>query len=97
MKKIEGSELGIKGCDFVATGETAGDVVKAVVDHLRAEHDIDMPDADVILAGELSEEPLEMADPAAKVIVERLAEALDIVPVGEAETPKPSIGRTSSS
>lgn len=48
--RIGGSELGVKDCDFTARGETAGDVVRDLVDHLRDEHDVGMPDADVILA-----------------------------------------------
>jgi predicted small metal-binding protein len=96
-KRIECIELGIKDCDFVASGETAGDVVREVVEHLRAEHDIDMPDADVILAGEVKEDPLELVDPAVKLVVERLTKALNIVPVERPELPEPSIGRTPSS
>jgi predicted small metal-binding protein len=95
-ERIECAELGIEDCNFVASGETDGDVVREVVKHLRTEHDIDMPDADTIMAGELKEEPLEMVDPDVKIIVERLTEALDIVPTEEPEAPKPSIGRTSS-
>lgn len=96
MKKIRGSDLGIEDCDFVATGESAGDVVEEVVEHLRAEHDLDLPDADVILAGKLSRDPLEIVDPAVALVVERLTEALNIVPGEGAETPGPSIGRTPS-
>jgi predicted small metal-binding protein len=95
-KSIECIELGIKDCDFVAGGETAGDVVRDVVEHLRAEHDLDMPDADTILAGELKEDPLELVDPSVRLVVERLTEALNIVPVEEPEIPKPSIGKTPS-
>jgi predicted small metal-binding protein len=96
MKKVECSELGIQDCDFVAEGETAGDVVKKAVEHLRAEHDIDMPDADVILAGKVRQDPLEMVDPAVALIVQRLTEALNIVPAEGAEAPKPTAGRTLS-
>jgi predicted small metal-binding protein len=96
MKKIECSDLRIKDCDFVAKGETAGDVVEKVVEHLRAEHDLDMPDADAILAGKLSHDSLEIVEPAVALVVERLTEALDIVPAEGAEIPKPSIGRTPS-
>ena len=96
MKKIRGSDLGIEDCDFVATGESAGDVVDEVVEHLRAEHDLDLPDADVILAGKLSRDPLEIVDPAVALVVERLTEALDIVPAEEGKLPEPSIGRTPS-
>jgi predicted small metal-binding protein len=94
--KVPCSELGIKDCDFVAEGETAGDVVGEVVEHLRAEHDMDMPDADVILAGEVDEGPLKMVSPAVKLVVTRLTEALNIVPAEEPETPKPSVASTPS-
>jgi predicted small metal-binding protein len=96
MKMVEGSNLGIKDCGFVAKGESAGDVVEQIVEHLRAEHDLDMPDADVILGGELSRDPLEIVDPAVALIVERLTEALDIVPAEEGKLPEPSIGTTPS-
>jgi hypothetical protein len=69
-------------------------VVREVVEHLRAEHDIDMPDADMILAGEVKGDPLEIVDPAVNLVVERLTEALNIVPVEGPEAPKPTIGRT---
>jgi len=95
-ERIACAELGIEDCDFVVSGETVGDVVGEVVEHLRAEHDIDMPDADMIMADELKNEPLEMVDPEVKIVVERLTEALDIVPAEEPEAPKPSIGRTPS-
>lgn len=95
--KIKCTELGIEGCNFVAEGEATGDVVKEVVEHLRAQHDIDMPDADVILAGEKIEEPLKMVDPAVQVVVERLTEALDIVPLEGPDVLRPSIGRTPTS
>jgi predicted small metal-binding protein len=95
-KEIKCSDLGIEDCDFAAQGETAGEVVKEVVEHLRAEHDVDMPDADAILAGEVSQDSRGLVDPDARLVVERLTEALNIVPAEGAETPKPSIGRTPS-
>ena len=96
-KRIECSELGIEDCDFAASGETAGDVVREVVAHLRAEHSMDMPDADVILDGEVKEDPLELVDPAVELVVARLTEALNIVPVEEPGIPEPSLGRMPSS
>jgi predicted small metal-binding protein len=96
-KRIQCIELGIKDCDFVASGETAGDVVREVVEHLRAEHDLDMPDADLIMAGEVKEDPFGIVDPGVTLVVERLTKALDIVPVERPESPKPSVGRTPSS
>jgi predicted small metal-binding protein len=56
-KEISCDELGIVGCDFIARGETAGDVVEQVVQHLHSEHDIDLPDADAILEGRVGDNP----------------------------------------
>ena len=95
-KRIECSELGIKDCDFVASGETAGDVVRQIVSHLREEHDIRLPNADQILSGEDRADPLGPVDPAAALIVERLTEALDLRPLEGPAEPGPSIGRTVS-
>jgi predicted small metal-binding protein len=92
MKKIKCSELGIRDCDFVAKGESPGEIVKEVVEHLRAEHDIDMPDTDTILAGEVGEEFTEVIGEEVTLIVERLTTALNIVPPEESEPPEPSIG-----
>lgn len=94
--KIKCSELGIRDCDFVARGETAGQIVKEVVEHLRTEHDIDMPDTDVILAGEVAEEPLKVVDEDVSLILERLTTALNIVPPEEPNVSKLSIGRIPS-
>jgi predicted small metal-binding protein len=96
MKKIKCSELGIKDCDYTARGETAGDVVTEMVEHLRSVHEMDMPDADVILAGEMSKDPLEVVDPGLALIVERLRENLNLVAPEGPQTPEPTIGRTPS-
>ena len=94
-KKVECKELGIKDCDFSASGETAGDVVREMVEHLRTEHSIDMPDADVILAGEVKEDPLELVDADVALVVKRLKEALNLVPSEEPrlKIPKTPTGR----
>lgn len=47
--EINCSDLGIADCTYTAYGETAGDAVEDMVEHLRAEHDLNMPDADEIL------------------------------------------------
>ena len=92
---VTGRELGVADCDFEASGETAGDVVREMVDHLRSEHDIDMPDADVILAGKVSEEPLAVDEPGPALVVERLISKLDIMPPEDSgpEIVKPIIPR----
>ncbi len=45
------ADLGVANDSTVLEAETPGELVEKVVEHLRAEHDIDMPDADVIMAG----------------------------------------------
>lgn len=76
--KIKGSDLGVKNCDFVAAGETPQDVVEQMVTHLREEHDIRMPDEDVILTGGEGEWEAQEEDAGAAVIVKRLREALEL-------------------
>jgi predicted small metal-binding protein len=100
--KIECSSLGIKDCEFTATGETPGEVVEEMIEHLRSKHDLDMPDADTILNGELNSSSIGDANSAVSVIVKRLREALNITESTEStesieiESPKPTIGRTTS-
>ena len=93
-KKITGSELGIQDCDFTAHGETASDVVGQVVEHLRTEHGIDMPDAELIMSGDLNQSIMPPTDPGVEMIVDRLKETLNIVPPGSATEARPAIGRT---
>lgn len=50
------TDLGIANDSAVITGESPGELVEKVVDHLRSEHDIDMPDVDVIM-GDLTGTP----------------------------------------
>lgn len=92
-KKIKCSELGFQNCDFVAEGETAGEVVREIVEHLRSEHDIDMPDPEVILKGKMTEGPFEQADKVTKLVITRLSEKLNIdVSPEDPKPPKPAIG-----
>ena len=85
MKQITCSEIGIAGCDFSTSGAAAGDAVEAMVDHIRNEHNIDMPDVEVVMTGNVKEDWLDVVDPAAELAVRRLTEALNIV---HAEEPK---------
>lgn len=93
-KQITASELGIQDCDFTARGETASDVVGQVVEHLRAEHGIDMPDAEIIMSGDLSKSILPPIDPGVQMIVDRMKETLNIVPPASATEARLAIGRT---
>jgi hypothetical protein len=42
-------DLGVANDSTVISGESPGELVEKVVDHLRSEHNIDMPDAEVIM------------------------------------------------
>lgn len=77
--ELSGKDLGIGNCEWSATGETPADVVEQVVKHLRKEHNIDMPAADMIMRGRVSENPLMSdADASVKLIVRRLYSELDL-------------------
>lgn len=95
-KRISCSELGVKDCEFTASGETVEDVVEEMVEHLRDTHDMDMPDADAIMTGKVGEGPLESMDDASGLVVQRMIEKLNILPDEESDLPKPTIGRTSN-
>lgn len=49
MIKVSGKDLGIDNCNYVASGQTAGDVLKKMVAHLEQEHNMHMPPADDLL------------------------------------------------
>ena len=77
-------DLGIQGCDFVASGEAAGDVVDQVVTHIRREHHVKMPAADAILTGAASSDPLTPGmDKAANTVIRRLRETLNLRSYGD--------------
>jgi predicted small metal-binding protein len=80
-KEIRGKELGIADCDFVAHG-SASEVVRQFVDHLRGEHEIDMPDAKKILEDAVSEDDVDEGriSRGAWIVTQRLQDKLDIVP-----------------
>ncbi|MHB1294036.1 MAG: DUF1059 domain-containing protein [Anaerolineae bacterium] len=49
MTEIQCADLGIAECHGVFRGETPADAIEELRKHLRAEHDIDLPEADIIL------------------------------------------------
>jgi predicted small metal-binding protein len=49
MVEISCQEIGVIDCAYTARGKTPGEVLKKMVDHLRADHGLDMPDAEDIL------------------------------------------------
>ena len=87
MIEVRGADLGIANCDFVAQGEDARTVVAQMVDHLEEEHDIDMPDPDVILGDYpdtttlleiLNEVFSGRQDEETELVVRRLRQALNV-------------------
>jgi predicted small metal-binding protein len=85
--RVSGADLGIANCDFVAEGETPADVVAQMVDHLRSEHDIDMPDTETIMSDDFDLDMLfKDRDEGARLVVDRLREELNVTP-SEPTTP----------
>ena len=76
-------DLRVKGCDLVFEGEAAGEVAEKVVEHLREEHDMHLPDAETIMAGDIDEELL---DKEVRTLTRRLREALALPENGGLET-----------
>jgi len=76
------TELGVEDCDFIASGETPGEVVTQFVEHLESEHDIDMPDVDSILKDKMTTDEFLGGgfDEDAIMVVRRLQEKLGIEP-----------------
>ena len=85
-------DLGVADCDWTATGETPEDVVEQAVEHLKKEHNIKMPDPEVIMEGKFSDDPLNSeASEEVRLVVTRMREELDIVPTDEPPDAEPAI------
>ncbi len=93
-KEINCNQLGVKDCDFTVTGETAGKVVRRMVEHLETEHDLDLPDPDVIMVGDLKESVLDRIDKKTALIVKRLQEQLGIIEAAEPDLKDVRGGKT---
>lgn len=86
--QISGRDLGVAGCDEVFVGPSVGDVVEQVVDHMRSEHNIKMPDPDFILEPTMDEPDIirdvaravtvEPVNDESAIIVRRMRDKLDI-------------------
>jgi predicted small metal-binding protein len=90
MIEVHGQDLGVEGCIYNARGETAEDVMTDMFDHLRKEHDMDMPPAEDVL--EITSVPEEAAnlrrgvvvdpslprDKGVQLVIQRLLERLDL-------------------
>lgn len=82
MKELRCSELTVADCDYVARGETTGDVLEDIIEHLDEEHDVELPDAEDIIDDAVDEDEL---DGEARVIVNRIQERMAIAEAGGAE------------
>lgn len=84
MVELSCEELGIADCDYVATGETAGDVVDDMIEHLEDHHDLDLPDPDVIMSFASGDEALDALDidvqlsEEARIVTQRIREELQL-------------------
>ena len=84
--EISCESLGVVGCHRQFHGETAGEVVDKVSDHLRSEHDIDLPEREVILRSSESLDAQAMVDrfmgmgysKKALLVMRRLRELLNV-------------------
>jgi predicted small metal-binding protein len=83
MVTIRCQELGIHDCDYVARGESPGDAVEEMVEHLDDHHDVDLPDVEDIMDPDFNlvefwEANLEPDDEGSRIVVQRLREHLNI-------------------
>lgn len=77
--ELSGQDLGIANCDWSATGETPADVIEQMVNHLRQEHDIDMPKTETIMEGRATDDPImEDVDDRVRLIIRRIHAELDM-------------------
>ena len=87
------SDLGIKGCDYAASGETPADVLEYLLPHLADTHNLPMPKADEIMNGK-SQSLLESnPDPGVDTVVRRLRQTLDIPAPDSLTEHRPTVGR----
>lgn len=94
--KINCADLGVKDCDYTASGEAPIDALEDMLEHLQSQHDLDLPNADFILSGERIKSSEQEVEPGVEVIVKRLREVLQINETESEEQPQPTIGRTTS-
>ncbi len=92
--ELKCSDLGVANCDFVAKGDTPGEIVEQMVKHLRQEHNIHLPDPDEILqpgSVETSMLDFEEDHKDANIVVTRMRQALGIVDSGDEGPSGPAI------
>lgn len=84
MVELSCEEIGIADCDYVARGETAGDVVDDMIEHLEDHHDIELPDPDAIMSFASGDEESDALDldivltEEARIVTQRIREELQL-------------------
>lgn len=73
--EIKCTQLGVADCGYVARGETTGDALEDMIEHLDEEHDVELPEPDAIIENRVDEDLL---DGEARVIVGRLQDQLNV-------------------
>jgi len=79
MPKLTGADINVSGCSFTAEADTAGEVLRRMVEHLRSEHDIQLPDPETILGWDEDETQL---DRGARLALRRMRERLGLTKKG---------------
>jgi predicted small metal-binding protein len=90
MIEVHGKDLGVSGCIYNARGETAEDVMGDMFEHLRKDHDMDMPTVEEVLEDKTApEKALDLyrggvvegglpPDEGVRLVISRLMERLDL-------------------
>jgi predicted small metal-binding protein len=92
-RELSCNALGVANCDYVARGESAADVVEAMVNHLEDKHGIDMPDIEDIMQGTDHAGVFEERDPAANLMVRRMRETLNLQDENIDDGPEPGVAK----
>jgi len=79
MPKLTGEDINVSGCRYTAEGDTPGEVLRLMVEHLNNEHGMDLPDPETILAWDEDETQLDRGD---RLALERMRERLGVTKKG---------------
>lgn len=80
-KKISCKELKVEGCHHTAQAASSGAALEEMVEHLRKEHDIDLPEAEEILEGDFDPQAW---DESTNLLITRMREELNLPPLDPA-------------
>jgi predicted small metal-binding protein len=74
VTELKCEDLNVKGCSFTVQGETPKEVLEKASEHLREEHDIELPDPETILESK----DISNLEESVQIVVQRLRKALNI-------------------